>query len=152
MSANDALGELVYDAQLKIVDTVEHGASLQSILAGEVAIPPAGLRVDFIFEGTLHGRVAGDIRGVDYVLMRPDGGAELDIRATVTTNDGIRIALSADGVTIPRPDSMVSTIREGIRLTTASETYRWVNRLHIFGIGTVDVATGTIEVRAYAPE
>ena len=152
MSANDTLGELVYDARLQIVDTVEHGASLQSVLTGQVVFPLPGLRVDFIFEGVLEGRVAGEIRGVDYVLIRPDGGAELDIRATVTTSDGIKIALSANGVTIPRPDSTVSTIREGIRLTTASEAYRWVNCLHLVGIGTTDIATGSIEVRAYAPE
>jgi Protein of unknown function (DUF3237) len=151
MSANDTLGEPFYKANLKIVDTVEHGATLQSILAGEVAFPPSGLRVDFVFEGLLQGRVAGEIRGVDYVLMRPDGGAELDIRATVTTGDGTRIALSAEGMTIPRPNSTVSSIREGIRLATASEAYSWVNRLHIFGIGTVDIATGEIEVRSYAP-
>jgi hypothetical protein len=152
MSVNDILGEPLYEAKLKIVDTVEHGASLLSILAGEVAFPLSGLRVDIVFEGLLRGRVAGAIRGVDYVLMRPDGGAELDIRATVTTDDGTRIALSAEGVTIPRPNSTVSSIRERIRLATASEAYSWVNRLYIFGVGSVDIATGDIEVRSYAHE
>jgi hypothetical protein len=109
------------------------------------------LRVDFAFEGKLQGRVAGDICGVDYVLMRPDGGAELDIHATVTTSDGTKIALSAKGVSTPRPNSTVSSIREGVRLATASETYSWVNGLHIFGMGTVDIATGKIDIRAYAP-
>jgi hypothetical protein len=55
-------------------------------------------------------------------------------------------------VTIPRPDSTVSTIREGIRLTTASEAYRWINGLHLVGIGSTDIATGSIEVRAYGFE
>jgi hypothetical protein len=151
MSAKDTLGELVYEAKLKIVDMVEHGASLQSILAGEVPFPPSGLRVDFVFEGLIQGRIAGDIRGVDYVLMRQDGGGELDIHATVTTSDGARIALSAEGVSIPRPHSTVSSIREGVRLATADEAYSWVNGLHIFGIGTADIATGNVDIRAYVP-
>jgi hypothetical protein len=117
-----------------------------------VAFPLSGLRVDFVFEGLLHGRVAGEIRGVDYVLMRPEGGAELDIGATITTGDGTKIALSPVGTTIPQPNSTVSSIREAITLTAASDAYSWANGLHIFRIGAADVARGEIKVRSCAPE
>jgi hypothetical protein len=62
-----------------------------------------------------------------------------------------RIALAARGVTIPQPNSPISLVREGVRLTTASAAYSWLNPLHIFGIGTVDITTGEIEVRCYVP-
>lgn len=150
--ANDSLGELLYEYTVKITGVTEYGASLQAILAGETPPPPSGLRVDFAFEGPVTGRLAGAVRGVDYANLRADGRGELDIKATITTSDGEMIALAADGVIIPQPGSPVALLRENVKLTTASATYSWVNPLQIWGIGTVDLAAGEIDIRGYLPQ
>lgn len=149
---NDSLGEQLYEATVKFTDITEYGASLQAILAGETPPPPSGLRVDVAFEGTATGRLAGALRGVDYANLRADGRTELDIKAEITTSDGEMIALAADGVIIPQPESPVGLLRENVKLTTASAAYSWVNPLQIWGIGTVDYAAGEVKIRAYVPQ
>ena len=70
-----------------------------------------------------HGRAVG----VDYITLRADGRIDLNIQADITTDDGEKIALAASGVAIPKPGSPVVALRENVMLTTASETYAWVN-------------------------
>jgi hypothetical protein len=91
IAAHDALGELIYEARLQVTGVVEYGASLAAVMSGE-APSPCGLRVDVAFEGPVTGRLAGTIRGVDYVRIRADRRTELDVRAEFTTDDGDRPA------------------------------------------------------------
>ncbi len=56
------------------------------------------------------------MRGVDYQVMPADGRIDLDIRATIETDDGCRIALFADGVALTRPGEPVASLRENVRL------------------------------------
>ena len=81
--------------------------------------------------------------------MRADGRADLDVRATVETEDGHRIALHIDGVATPRANEPIVDLVENVRLTTASPKYDWVNSRQIWGIGTVNLATGKIHVEAF---
>lgn len=60
------------------------------------------------------------MKGVDYLRLRADGRIDLDIRATIETDDGQRISLSADGVGIAHPGNPVADLSENVRLTTAS--------------------------------
>jgi hypothetical protein len=98
------------------------------------------------FEGVGKGRLVGKIRGVDYVLMRADG---LDIRATLETEDGHRIAAHIDGVGTPRANEPIVDLAENVRLTTAAPKYDWVNSRQIWAVGTVNLSTGKILVEGF---
>ncbi len=74
-----------------------------------------------------------------------------DIKIDVTTDDGEKIALAAIGIGIPQPGSPIALLRENVMLATASERYAWVNPLQIWGVGSVDFSTGTVNISAYIP-
>ena len=93
------MGEKIYEYDLDVTGMTDYGVSLDDILSGKVPIPPQGVRFDIAFEGRASGRLAGHVRGVDYLRMRADGRVDLDIRGTIETEDGRRIALSASGGT-----------------------------------------------------
>ncbi len=142
-------GEKIYEYDVEVTGMTDFGVSLAAILSGEAAMPPSGVRVDVAFEGRASGRLAGRVVGVDYVRMRADGRIDLDIRATVETDDGARIALAADGVATPRAGSPISDLCENVRLTTAAAAYAWVNARQVWACGTVDLSTGRIHIDAY---
>ena len=142
-------GEKIYEYDLDITGVTDFGMSLDAILSGKEAIPPQGARVDVGFEGQASGRLSGKVRGVDYLRVRADGRIELDIRATIETDDGQRISLSADGVAVAHPGNPVAELSENVRLTTAAADYAWVNSRQIWAPGTVYLATGKIHVDAY---
>lgn len=131
-------GEKIYEYDLNITGMTDYGITLQSILSGQSKIPPQGARIDVAFEGRATGRLTGRVRGTDYLRIRPDGRIDLDIRATIETEDGHRIALSADGVGVPRAAEPIADLRENISLTTAAESYAWVNPRQVWGVGTVN--------------
>src|SRR5436305_96102 len=91
-------GEKVYEYDLDITGVTDYRVTMDAILNGREKVPLQGTRFDVAFEGGGRGRLAGKVRGVDYLLMRADGRADLDVRATVETEDGHRIALHIDGV------------------------------------------------------
>jgi hypothetical protein len=122
---------------------------LAAILSGQTAIPPQGVRVDVAFDGRASGRLAGRVRGVDYARMRADGRIDLDIRATIETDDGSRIALAADGVATPRPGSPIADLFENVQLSSGTADYAWVNARQVWAYGTVDFSTGRIHIEAY---
>ncbi len=141
-------GDLIYSYDLDITGTTDFGVCMPDILGGKVKIPPQGARFDVAFAGRAMGRLSGAVRGVDYLRMRADGRIDLDIRATIETDDGARIALSADGVALAQPGNPVAELRENVSLTTASEKYAWVNARQIWAAGTVNLAAGKIHIDA----
>jgi Protein of unknown function (DUF3237) len=142
-------GEKIYEYDLDVTGVTDYGVSLQAILAGKEKVPPQGARIDVVFEGRAKGRLTGRVRGVDYLRMRADGRVDLDIRATIETDDGHRIALSASGVGVPRAAEPIADIFENVCLATAATDYGWVNARQVWGPGTVDFATGKIHIDAY---
>jgi len=142
-------GEKIYEYDLDITGMTDYGVSLDAILSGQVQIPPQGVRIDVAFVGRGTGRLEGQVRGVDYTRMRADGRANLDIRATIETAAGQRIALSADGIAVPRADEPIADLSENVKLITAVEEYAWVNARQIWGVGTVNFATGKIHIDGY---
>ena len=101
----------------------DYGITLEAILSGKERVPPQGVRIDVTFVG----RLAGRVRGIDYLRMRADGRIDLHILAVVETENGCRIALSADGVTMPRVAEPIADLLFNVSLTTAAESYAWVN-------------------------
>ena len=142
-------GEKIYEYDLDITGMTDYGVSLEAILSGAQPIPPQGARIDVAFAGQATGRLAGRVHGIDHLRMRADGRIDLDIRAVIETADGHRIALSADGTATLRAGEPVADLRENVALTTAAEGYAWVNSRQIWGVGTVNVATGKIHIDAY---
>ena len=141
-------GEKIYEYDLDVTGVTDYGVSLEAILTGTATIPPQGARIDVAFEGRANGRLAGHVRGVDYLRLRADGRIDLDIRATIETADGRRIALSADGVGVRRATEPVADLCENVRLSTAADDYAWVNTRQVWGTGTVNFATGKIHIEA----
>jgi len=142
-------GEKIYEYDLDITGMTDYGVTLDAILSGQARVPPQGARIDVAFDGRAIGRLAGRVRGVDYLRMRADGRIDLDIRATLETDEGRRIALSADGVAVPRATEPIADLYENVRLTTAAEEYGWVGTRQIWGVGTVNLATGRIHIDGY---
>jgi hypothetical protein len=150
-STTITVGELLYEYTLHFTKVTEYGVSLDALLAGQVAPPPEGARFDVAFEGSSRGpRLKGTATGVDYLHMRADGRAQLHIHAEITTEDGEKIALFADGVATPEEGTGVLQLRENVTLSTSSPAYSWVNQLQVWGQGTVDPAKGEINLKAYA--
>jgi hypothetical protein len=145
------IGELMYEYTLNITGMTEYGVSFEALLSGQVPVPPEGARFDVVFEGTSIGsKLNGKVKGVDYVRMRADGRIELDIHGEITTDDGQKIALHADGVSLLRKDSTIADLRENVTLFTSSKNYTWINALQVWGIGTVDFANQTVQIKAYS--
>jgi len=142
-------GEKIYEYDLDITGVTDYGLTLEAILSRQQAVPPQGARIDVAFEGRAVGRLSGPVRGVDYVRIRADGRIDLDIRAIVETEDGRRIALSADGVAMPRAAEPIADLLENVILSTAAADYAWVNMRQIWGVGTVNFAAGRIHIEAY---
>jgi hypothetical protein len=142
-------GEKIYEYDLDVTGVTDSGVTLQSILSGQEKVPPQGVRIDIAFEGRATGRLAGRVRGVDYVRMRADGRIDLDIRAMIETDNGSRIALSADGVAVPRTGEPLADLCENVRLNTAAKEYGWVNGRQVWAIGTVNFAVGKVHIDGY---
>jgi hypothetical protein len=142
-------GEKIYEYDLNVTGMTDYGITLQSIVSGQSRVPPQGARIDVAFEGRATGRLTGRVSGVDYLKIRADGRIDLDIRAVIETEDGHRIALSADGAGVPRVAEPVADLCENVSLTTAAENYAWVHTRQIWGVGTVNLAVGKIHIDAY---
>ena len=142
-------GEKIYEYDVDITGVTDYGLTMEAVLSGQVPIPAQGVRIDVAFAGRGAGRIAGTVRGVDYLRMRADGRIDLDIRATIETDAGQRIALSADGVASPRSGSSVVDLHENVTLCTAVPEFAWVLGRQIWAVGTVDLATGKIRLEGY---
>jgi hypothetical protein len=147
--AEEMRGEKIYELDLNITGVTDYGVTMDAILSGKEKVPLQGTRFDVAFDGASKGRLAGKVRGVDYILMRADGRADLDVRATLETEDGHRIAAHIDGVATPRANEPMVDLVENVRLTTAAPKYDWVNARQIWGLGTVNLATGKIHIEAF---
>jgi hypothetical protein len=143
-------GELLYVYTMQFTQVVEYGTSAEALFAGQTP-PPEGARLDVYFEGSVTGaKLKGTATGVDYLHIRADGRIQLNIHAEITTEDGKKIALAADGVEIPQEGSPVFQLRENVTLTSNHPEYAWVNPLQVWAPGTVDVAKGEIRIKGYA--
>jgi hypothetical protein len=143
--------ELIYEAEIHFTDVVHYGVSMEALTSGGVAVPLAGARFDQTFEGTLDGpRLSGKISGTDYLYVRADGLFQLHLHARVTTEDGIDIAMSSEGVSIQVEGERLTQLRATVSLFTASETYDWLNPLRLWALGTLDPVMGEAMVKAYA--
>src|SRR6476659_5593655 len=111
-------GELTYEYTAAFTQVVEYGVSAEELFSGQAAPPAEGARFDVYFEGPVTGRLRGMVKGVDYLHVRADGRCQLNIHAEITTEDGKKISLAADGVAIPQEGSPVFQLKENVTLTS----------------------------------
>jgi len=145
------VGELLYEYTVKLTGMTEYGVSFEALMARTAAPPPEGARFDVPFEGASNGpKLKGKVTGVDYLRIRADGRFDLHIHAEITTDDGHKISLHADGVALPLPGSPVAGLRENVTLFTSSKVYSWVNGLQVWATGTVDLAEQVVRIKGYS--
>jgi hypothetical protein len=126
--------EKIFEYDLDITGVTDYGADMEALFMGRQSVPPQGAQFDVTLAGTVKGRVTGTMRGVDYLRVRPDGRRELELRATIETDDGSRIALSAEGVASPRDGAPIAD---------------WVNAKPAWGSGHADLSTNKIHLEVY---
>jgi hypothetical protein len=145
------VGDLLYEYTVKLTGLTEYGASFGPLQAGTMPPPPEGARFDISFEGASIGpKLKGKVVGVDYLRVRADGRFDLHIHAEITTDDGHKISLHADGVALPQPGSPVAGLRENVTLFTSSKAYAWVNSLQVWATGTVDLTEQVVHLKGYS--
>lgn len=94
---------------------------------------PIGKRYDVYFEGDLSGgKISGKMKGVDYILTRSDEISELNVRAAITTDDGVNISVQISGYL------RNEEIRDAsMKLITGHEKYKWLTSKIIVGKGKI---------------
>jgi hypothetical protein len=126
---------------------------------------PDGYRLNFLVDvGTVTGpEIDGMVHpgGGDWMCVRRDGVASLEIRATCETLDGAVIFYRAGGVLDLGPDGYgrVAAGRfEGEpafhatpTFVTAHPRWQWVNRVQGFGVGRVILEQRRVEYDVYLP-
>jgi len=138
-------------------------AELKSELLGELSVDleepqevgatPHGVRrIYHVKGGTFEGpKLKGKVLpgGGDWLLLRPDGAGELDVRATMRTDDGHIIYVYYRGILHASPEVAQRLLRGEAAdpseyyfrtapcFETASEKYGWLNRTVAVGIGKI---------------
>ena len=150
MSSQTIPTELVYTwKSFNLIKIVDYGVSFETLLAENATLPPEGARFDAYFDGTLDGpKLKGTISCVDYIHVRSDGRIQLHIHGEITTDDGERISLFADGISTRREGTHFYH-NENVTLVTSSPKYSWVNQLQLWASGDIDAPRGVVNVTAY---
>lgn len=141
--------EKIFEYDLDITGVTHYGADMEALFTGRESVPLQGARFDVALAGTVKGRVPGAMRGIDYLRVRPDGRRELELRGTIETDDGSRIAFSAVGVGSPRDGGPIVDLDVKIDLLTADAAYSWVNAKPAWGSGYANLVANKIHVEAY---
>ncbi len=108
------------------------------------ATPHGNRRIYYVTGGVFEGpRLKGEVLpgGGDWALVRPDGAVELDVRATLRTDDGELIYTVYRGILRGSPDSPDFYFRTAPMYETASEKYGWINQIVAVCVGKL-TATG----------
>jgi hypothetical protein len=116
------------------------------------ATPHGNRQIFYVKGGTFEGpKLKGEVLpgGGDWFMFRPDGAGELDVRATVRTDDGHLIYTYYRGI-LDAPPGVLQRIAAGEPVDpseyyfrtapcfeTASEKYGWLNRIVAVGVGRV---------------
>lgn len=109
---------------------------------------PAGMRIDFPFQGTAtsdHWEGERPVSGVDYVTMRSDGNMSLDIHATIGEKRET-VSYRGTGISIVNEDQSADP-KELIVFETGNEDLAWLN--DEVGVAFGHGASGKITIDIY---
>jgi hypothetical protein len=127
---------------------------------------PDGLRINYYLDGgTIRGPgLQGTFqpRGADYLTIRRDGVAIINVRATMKMEDGTLITEHNSGFLDMGEDGYDRALRGDFpdqaalqvspRLTTAHARYLWVNRHEFVGVGRVSTVDSLVEYDMFMVE
>ncbi len=135
--------------ELKAELLMEFSVDLEE--AQEIGATPHGnRRIVYIKGGEFEGpKLKGQVLpgGGDWLLIRPDGAGELDVRATMRTDDGHLIYCYYRGVFHGGTDSGELYFRTTPYYETGSEKYGWLNQIVAVGVGTF--TEGRVSYKVY---
>jgi hypothetical protein len=145
---------------------LEHLFSYTVILRPPEVIGPVpeGIRVNiYITGGEVSGpKIQGKLRpaGADWLTIRRDGVAILDVHITIETHDGALIYAPYSGMGDLGEDGyekflrgeapQIVSLRIVPRFQTAHPEYLWLNRLQCLGIGQVNFERLEVHYDLYA--
>ncbi len=125
---------------------------------------PLGMRqIFYVTGGTFEGpRIRGEVLpgGGDWALIRPDGALQLDVRATIRTDDGALVYAAYYGLIVASQDVWARFLRSeevpvadytfyiAPMFQTGDQRYDWLNRTLAVGKGKV-IPRG-VEYRVFA--
>lgn len=125
---------------------------------------PVGMRqIFYVTGGSFEGpRIRGEVLpgGGDWALIRPDGALQLDVRATVRTNDGALVYVSYYGLIVASQEVWARFFRgEDVPVgdytfyiapmfQTGDPRYAWLN--HTLALGKGRVIPNGVEYRVFA--
>jgi len=113
---------------------------------------PAGMRIDFPFEGVAtspHWEGERPVTGVDYATVRSDGNMALDIHGVIGEKRE-KVAYSATGVSIANPDKTANP-KELIVFETGNEDLAWLNDEVAVAFGSAGNGKLTLDVYLIRP-
>lgn len=108
---------------------------------------PAGVRIDFPFEGRAtspHWEGERPVKGIDYVTVRADGNMALDIHGTVGEKKE-SVSYRGSGISIANPDQSADP-RELITFETGHEELAWLNNEIGVALGHGEAGKLTLEM------
>ena len=146
---------------------LEHIMSLTARLGDREVIGPVpgGLRVNVhVTGGEVTGpQVSGRLRSVggDWLTIRRDGIAVLDVRFTIETGDGALVYVTYTGISNRGGDGYEQSLRGAPapsgtkiyispRFFASHPNYLWLNRLHCLGIGEAFLERSEVAYHVYA--
>jgi hypothetical protein len=101
----------------------------------EIGGGPHGVRLIVpITGGRVEGpNIKGDVLpfGADWLVIRPDGAYQLDVRITIRTDDGELVYATYRGIV----DTETGYFRTTPIFETGSEKYAWLNKIVSVGVG-----------------
>jgi hypothetical protein len=113
--------------------------------------------------GTINGtRVRGQLlhgSGGDWLIVRPDGAGQLDVRITIKTDDDALIYMRYEGIcagdAVPRVLGGEAVppgdyyFRTTPYFETSSQKYAWLNTIVAVGVGQVDLSKAWVGYAVY---
>jgi len=142
--------ELIYQAEIQFTGMVELGVSMEDLNTGRISVPPCGARFDQFFEGVLVGpKLHGKIAGTDYLYVRPDKSFRRHLHGRITTEEGVNITPSSEGVSLQFKGEIETQIRSAVSLFTLTDTYQWLNYLQLWTVEVLNPTKGEAMIRAY---
>ncbi len=115
----------------------------------------AGGQIYGTLEGALTGeRLAGDLRLTNLAMKRPDDVNLPTLRGILTTDDGVSLYVTMDGIALARPKDGARVIAMTVMFRTGDDHYHWLNSTFIVGEAILDSGDvgGKAFLRLYACE
>ena len=119
------------------------GSLLPAQVVGQT---PHGIRrIIVVKQGSFEGpRLKGQLLagGGDWILARPDGVSELDVRVTLQTDDGALIYMTYRGYLVPRGTAGEHAVSDADYFVTtpyfetSAPQYTWLQQVVTVGLGT----------------